>query len=124
MEMSRLTYIIHVAVEGELVVESDAKALHCFGNRDLSITERHRPDFTLSSISGTCADDDHFGFVRVECKAVLRKPSVDRPEAAVQSEQRVVVTKLDVKLRVISILGMMDAKQRDDTGDRCDVGGE
>ena len=28
MEMSRLTYIVHVTVEGELVVESDVKALH------------------------------------------------------------------------------------------------
>ena len=56
-------YIIHVAVEGELVIESDAEALHCFGNRDLSITESHRPDFTLSSISGARADDDLFGFV-------------------------------------------------------------
>ena len=49
---------------------------------------------------------------------------MDHREAAVQSEKRVVVTKLDVKLRVIGILGMMDAKQRDYTGDRCDVGGK
>lgn len=124
VEMSSLTYIVHVSVEGEIVVESDAKALHCFGNRDLSVTKSRHSNFTLSSIPGARADNDHFGFVRVECKAVLREPSVDRPEAAAQSEQRVVVTKLDVKLRIIGILGMMDAKRRDDTSDRCDVGGE
>ena len=124
VEMSCLTYIVHVSVEGELVVESDAKALHCFGNRDLCVTKSRHPDFTLSSIPGARADNDHFGFIRVGCEAVLREPSVDRPEAAAQSEQRVVVLKLDVKLRVIGILGMMDAKRRDDTGDRCDVGGE
>ena len=50
VEMSSLTYIVHVSVEGELVVESDAKALHCFGNRDLSVTKSRHSNFTLSSI--------------------------------------------------------------------------
>ena len=96
VEMSSLTYIVHVSVEGDLVVESDSEALHCFGNRDLNVTKSRHPNFTLSSIPGSHADNDNFGFVRVECKAVLREPSVDHLEAAAQSEQCVVVTKLDV----------------------------
>ena len=110
VEMCSLTYIVHVSVEGKLIVESDAKALHCFGYRDLSVTRVIIPispsRLFLAPVPITITSD----LSAVECKAILREPSVDRPEAAAQSEQRVVVTKLDVKLRVIGILGVMDAK--------------